>query len=94
MRNESACRAQIQRDLAALRAPVLGFFAGKDDFVSPEVVRELDAQLTALGKEHEVTTYQGCDHAFFNDDRPEVYDAAAARDTWQKMLDFYRQHLG
>ncbi|HET8627228.1 MAG TPA: dienelactone hydrolase family protein [Thermomicrobiales bacterium] len=84
----------VQYDLAALRAPVLGFFAGEDDFVSPEVVRELDAQLTALGKEHEFTTYQGCDHAFFNDDRPEVYDAAAARDTWQKMLDFYRQHLG
>jgi carboxymethylenebutenolidase len=83
----------VQYDLAALRAPVLGFFAGKDDFVSPEVVRELDAQLTALGKAHEFTSYPGCDHAFFNDDRPEVYDAAAARETWQKMLDFYARHL-
>lgn len=84
----------VQYDLAALRAPVLGFFAGKDDFVSPEVVRDLDAQLTALGKEHDFTTYPDCDHAFFNDDRPEVYDAAAARDTWQKMLDFFGRNLG
>jgi carboxymethylenebutenolidase len=84
---------KVQYNLAALRAPVLGLFAGEDEGVSPAVVRALDAQLTALGKPHDFTTYPGTDHAFFNDQRPEVYDAAAAADAWQKTLAFCRRHL-
>jgi carboxymethylenebutenolidase len=33
------------------------------------------------------------DHAFFNDTRPEVYDAEAAQDAWRRALDFFREHL-
>lgn len=84
----------VKPDLAALRAPVLGLFAERDGFVSPQVVRALDEQLTALGKAHDFTTYPGTDHAFFNDTRPEVYNAAAAADAWEKVLAFYAQHLG
>ncbi|HEX5506335.1 MAG TPA: dienelactone hydrolase family protein [Thermomicrobiales bacterium] len=84
----------VPYDLAALRAPLRGFFAGQDhSYASPQYVHDLDTRLTALGKAHDFTTYPDCDHAFFNDDRPEVYNAAAARDTWQKMLDFFGQHL-
>ncbi len=32
--------------------------------------------------------YPGSQHAFFNNDRPEVYDAAAAVLSWQRSLDF------
>ncbi|MBX3095642.1 MAG: dienelactone hydrolase family protein [Fimbriimonadaceae bacterium] len=76
-----------------LHAPVLGIFAENDEYASPEAVRELSAQLTALGKEHDFHTYAGVSHAFFNDDRPEVYDGEAAMDAWQKLLAFFRQNL-
>jgi carboxymethylenebutenolidase len=40
-----------------------------------------------------VKIYSGADHAFFNDQRPEVYNADAAADAWQRTIDFLRQHL-
>jgi carboxymethylenebutenolidase len=83
----------VKPDLAALQAPVLGFFAGKDGFVTPQAVKALDAELTRLGKRHEFHTYPDADHAFFNDHRPEVYDAAAAADAWAKLLAFFTREL-
>lgn len=83
----------VKPDLAALRAPVLGLFAGKDGFVTPEAVAQLDQQLTALGKRHEFHSYPNADHAFFNDTRPEVYDPAAAKDAWNRTLEFLRREL-
>jgi carboxymethylenebutenolidase len=83
----------VKPDLEALQAPVLGLYAGKDTFVSPAVVSALDQQLTALGKRHEFHTYPNADHAFFNDARPEVYDAAAAEDAWTRTLAFLRREL-
>ena len=84
----------VKPDLAALQAPVLGIYAGKDTFVSPEVVSTLDRELTALGKRHEFHTYPNADHAFFNDARPEVYDRVAAADAWTRTLTFFRSELG
>jgi len=84
---------KVKPDLGSLSAPVLGLFAGKDGFVTPEVVNELDKQLTALGKRHEFHTYPGADHAFFNDDRPTVYDPNAAADAWNKTIAFFRREL-
>jgi len=83
----------IKPDLPSLRAPVLGIYAGKDGFVTPQVVAELDRQLTALGKRHTFHAYANADHAFFNEERPEVYDAAAAKDAWAKTLAFLRKEL-
>ncbi|MDE3154728.1 MAG: dienelactone hydrolase family protein [Acidobacteriota bacterium] len=83
----------VKPDLAQLQAPVLGLYAGKDGFVTPEVVRELGAQLTALGKRHTLHTYPEAQHAFFNDTRPEVYDAAAAEDAWTRTVQFFRREL-
>ena len=44
----------------------------------------------------EVTShdYAGTGHAFFNDDRPEVYDEAAATLSWNRTLTFLHDKLG
>ncbi len=83
----------VKPDLAGLQAPVLGIYAGKDGFVTPASVNTVDAELTRLGKRHEFHTYAGADHAFFNEKRPEVYDAAASADAWAKTLAFFRREL-
>jgi len=83
----------VKPDLASLGAPVLGLYAGKDTFVTPDSVKELDRQLTTLGKRHDFHTYPLAQHAFFNDTRPEVYDAAAAADAWAKTIAFLRREL-
>jgi carboxymethylenebutenolidase len=85
---------KVKPDLAALQAPVLGIYAGKDGFVTPHLVQALDEELTRLGKRHEFHTYANADHAFFNEKRPEVYDGEASADAWTRTIAFFRQELG
>lgn len=85
---------QVKPDFAGMKAPVLGLFAERDDYTNAEAVAALGAELTATGVEHEFVTYPGTDHAFFNDERPEVYDAEAAADAWGRTLRFLRERLG
>jgi carboxymethylenebutenolidase len=83
----------VKPDLASLQSPVLGIYAERDGFVTPASVRELESQLGTLGKSIDVHIYPGTDHAFFNDTRPEVYDAAASADAWQKVIRFLKKNL-
>ena len=83
----------VHPDYPAIRAPVLGLFAENDGFVPREAVEKLGADLTAAGVRHELHTYPGTDHAFFNDTRP-AYDEAAAGDAWNRVLGFFRANLG
>lgn len=84
---------KVQPSYRDLNGPVLGIFAEHDGYATPEAVRALDKELTLLEKPHEFHTYPGTDHAFFNDDRPEVYNADAAADAWRRTLEFLRAHV-
>ena len=84
----------VQPDYANLSAAVLGHYAEKDTFFTPEAAHTLADQLRALGKSVEIVVYPGTDHAFFNDTRPEVYDPNASRQLWDRTLAFLSEHLG
>ena len=43
--------------------------------------------------ENEFFVYDGTQHAFCNDDRPEVYDEAAATASMDRTVDFMLKHL-
>lgn len=78
--------------LRELRVPTL-FIAGKQDaWINPEKVGVLEAAARKFGLSVEVVSYDA-DHAFFNDTRPEVYDAAAATDAWRRVLAHFRKHF-
>jgi carboxymethylenebutenolidase len=83
----------VHPDLPNLEAPVLGLYAERDGFVTPDSVRELERQLKELGKLAEIHIYPDADHGFFNDTRPTVYNEEAARDAWHRVLTFFSQHL-
>jgi carboxymethylenebutenolidase len=83
----------VKPDYAKLSGPVLGLYAERDGFVTPAVARQVDADIRKAGKSSEIHVYPGVDHAFFNDERPDVYDRAAAEDAWRRTLTFFRQHL-
>jgi carboxymethylenebutenolidase len=55
--------------------------------------RSLEAELTALGNQVEVHVYPDVGHAFFNEDRPEVYDRESAELLWDRTVAFFRQQL-
>ena len=84
---------KVSPDFDNLRAPVLGIFAGKDDFVTPDVVRALAETMREHGKSIETHNYPDSDHAFFNDTRPEVYDPDASADAWRRTIEFLRANL-
>jgi carboxymethylenebutenolidase len=78
--------------LRHLKVPTL-FIAGKRDaWINPEKVNQLIEAARKYDLPVEVVTYDA-DHAFFNDRRPEVYNAEAAADAWRRVLNLFRKHL-
>ena len=49
--------------------------------------------IEAAGGEVAVYDYPGTHHAFFNDDRPEVYDSHASSLAWARTLELFRTKL-
>jgi len=82
-----------ERVLAKLRVPTL-FIAGKRDaWINEEKVNQLRELAAKYNLPVEVVSYDA-DHAFFNDTRPEVYNAEAAADAWRRVLEHFGNHLG
>ena len=78
--------------LKKLKVPTL-FIAGKRDaWINPEKVNGLLEAARKYDLPVEVVSYDA-DHAFFNDTRPQVYDADAAADAWRRVLDLFRKNL-
>jgi len=79
--------------VATLRVPTL-FIAGKlDAWINEEKLRQLRELAAKYNLPVEVVSYDA-DHAFFNDTRPQVYNAEAAADAWRRVLDHFSKHLG
>lgn len=77
--------------LAPLRTEVLGIFAEKDGWITPEVVNNFEELAEKTNKE--VTTHQfDADHAFANPSNPN-YDKEAAEKANALALDFLKEKL-
>ncbi|MFI5042776.1 MAG: dienelactone hydrolase family protein, partial [Acidimicrobiales bacterium] len=81
-------------DWSGMTAAVQGHYAENDDFAGAKAVAELESTLKSLGKSYDFHLYPGTEHAFFNDDRPEVYNAEAAAAAWARTLTFLNTKLG
>jgi carboxymethylenebutenolidase len=82
-----------QLDYSKIEAAVEGHYAENDDSAPPDAVRALEAQLRSLGKQATMTVHPATDHAFFNDTRPEVYNAAESQKLWDSAVAFFRTTL-
>ena len=71
------------------RCPVLGLFGGADDNIPQEQVDEFDAGLDRAGVDHELISYPGAPHSFF--DRSFEEHAEACADAWRRVLSFLEQ---
>jgi carboxymethylenebutenolidase len=78
--------------LKNLKTPVLFVAGEKDAWINPQKVAELKRIALAHGLPVETVSYDA-DHAFFNNTRPEVYDAASAKDAWRRVLELFRKNL-
>lgn len=82
---------KVQTDWERLTAPILFFYGADDAGVPPNP--ELAEKLRGMGKDAEAVVYPNAGHAFFNDARPEAYQADAAADAWRRTLEHFRKHL-
>jgi len=73
-----------------IKAPILALQAGADQNISAEDNAAFDQALSSAGIEHEVVTYEGAPHSFF--DRKQEEFAAASDDAWAKVLAFIAAH--
>ena len=82
--------------------PAWGEYAGREALVhqaesdiasTGEDIARYAAAIAAAGGTATIEDYPGTKHAFFNDDRPEVYDAAAATLAWERSLAMLRRRL-
>jgi carboxymethylenebutenolidase len=73
-----------------IEAPILGLMAGADEGIPPSDVKWLEDSLTAAGVEHEIVTYDGAPHSFFDRRQEDFQDASD--DAWRRVLDFIERH--
>ena len=72
-------------------APVLGLYGGQDQGIPNADVDAMNARLKAAGGKSYIHVYADAPHAFHADYRPN-YRAAEAKDGWQRMLAWFKQH--
>ncbi|HEX2909447.1 MAG TPA: dienelactone hydrolase family protein [Chloroflexia bacterium] len=77
-------------DYRASQAAYLGHFAESDEFEPEPNVRELEDSLKSAGRPVTFYRYQGTGHWFFEPDRVEAYNQAAASLAWNRTLDFLK----
>jgi len=79
-------------DVSKIKAALQLHYAGLDERINAGK----DAYVDALKKNsitHEVYVYDGVNHAFHNDSAPTRYNEAAAKQAWQRTMDFFGKHL-
>lgn len=81
-------------DWSSLTAPVQGHFAENDDFFPPAAVKDLERQLTDMGKDVEFIVYPSTGHAFGNEENAlGTHDEQAAATAWDRATTFLKAKL-
>jgi carboxymethylenebutenolidase len=78
--------------LQKLKIPVTFVSGTRDSWINPEKVSALEDAAKKFNLPVKSLKYDA-DHAFFNNTRPEVYDEAAAKDAWEKVIAFFEEKL-
>ena len=76
-----------------LTMPILGLYGEADGGIPAADVKRFETELKKKNSNVEFVLYPGAPHAFFSDDRPEVYRKEAAEDGWKRCIAFFTKHL-
>jgi carboxymethylenebutenolidase len=69
-----------------MQAPILALQAGADQNITAEDNAAFEHALAAAGVEHELVSYDGAPHSFFDRKQEEFADASS--DAWRRTLEF------
>jgi len=75
-----------------LNCPLLGIFGNDDHSPTPDQVDQLEEKLKKHGKNYSFHRYDGAGHGFWYY-HTEMYRPEQAMDSWNKVFEFFKQHL-
>ena len=78
-------------DAAKIKTPINAQYGELDSRIT-DGWPDFDAALSQAGVPHEGHIYKGANHGFHNDTTPR-YDEAAAKEAWQRTLDWFNKYL-
>src|SRR6185295_15492351 len=89
-----ASDATLETQLATVKAPVLGLYAGNDARIGA-TVPPTEAAMKKLGKSYEIHTYDGAGHGFMGAQAGAGgANLKAAQQSWPIVVQFFKKNLG
>jgi carboxymethylenebutenolidase len=79
--------------LRNISAPLLMIYGDQDQNLSAQEARQLEQKLKTMGKDAKLLLYPGAPHAFFNEENKQNFRAEAAKDSWEKTVEFFNSQL-
>ncbi len=80
------------QDVPKIKASLLLHYASLDSRINSGIPA-YEAALKAASVEYQIYMYEGANHAFFNDTRPDRYHQEAAQLAWQRTIAFFKEKL-
>ena len=75
-----------------IQAPVLANYGEKDPNIN-KGIPDTETAMKKYNKVYDYKIYPGAQHAFSNDTNPERYDAKAAKEAWERTMEFFKKTL-
>jgi carboxymethylenebutenolidase len=79
--------------LAAVKAPVLGLYAGNDARVGA-TIPAADSAMRKLGKTYTIHSYDGAGHGFVRQQGASAANLSATQQSWPEAMAWFRKYLG
>ncbi|MEI7555444.1 dienelactone hydrolase family protein [Candidatus Chlorohelix sp.] len=76
-----------------IQAPYLAFYGAPEEDISLQDVRALENELRSRNKIYQLKSYPRVPNGFFNDNRPTVYNEAAAKEAFEITTTFLSRNL-
>ena len=80
-------------DVRNIRIPFQAHVSRVDEFTPQQQIDAFEKNLEAGGVQHDVHRYDA-QHAFMNEQRPDKYDAVAAKTAWDRAVRFLETTIG
>jgi carboxymethylenebutenolidase len=75
-----------------IQGPVMAHYGEKDPNIN-KGIPDTEAAMKKYNKVYDYKIYPGAQHGFNNDTNPERYDAMAAKEAWERTMEFFRKNL-
>jgi carboxymethylenebutenolidase len=79
-------------DVKNITAPVLAHYGELDQRINSGLPK-LEEAMKKYGKSFEYKIYSGAPHSFNSDNNPASYREEAAKEAWNRTLEFFKKHL-